>query len=169
MSARIAAGILTRTNQAISSPDLIIKRGARTLYAYVGGNPLSYVDPLGLAGYWDRVSDNFTSTNSAIPGMGFLLPTGVGLATARYTAEATGGITFLGAASFYGTSQFGGALIFASLNSVVNTGAVGGAFQFGNLLGSMVNAIPVDSSGTVRDAISDLMFNAIQPTVSQCK
>lgn len=88
-----------------------------------------------------------------IPGIG-LLPTGVGLATAGITANAIGSITFIGALGFYGTSQFGGALLFAGVTSLTNVVAVGGVFQFGILVGSMINAIPTGCGRTVVDSVT---------------
>jgi uncharacterized protein RhaS with RHS repeats len=135
-----------------STPDL-------NTYSYARNNPLSYIDPLGLyswSEYWQNVVQNYTETNNAIPGSGTLLPTGVGIATAGTTARSIGGITFWGALEFAGTSRFGGALLFAGLNSGVNTLAVGGAWQFGILVGSLINAIPTGSCTTVRDTVQNL-------------
>lgn len=112
-----------------------------------------------LSTYAQNVSSNFTQTNTAFQTGIFLLPSGVGLATAGTTAQSTGGITLLGTLPFWGTSQFGGALLFAGINTIINTAAVGGALQFGILAGSMINQIPINSSGgTVQSGISSLLF-----------
>src|SRR6266481_97434 len=147
------------TGRYLQSDPIGLAGGSYSTYSYVNNNPISLVDPLG-TGYLQNVAANFTQTNNAIPGMGLLLPTGVGLATSGITATATGGITFLGAFSFYGTSQFGGALLFAGLNSGINSAAVGGALQFGILVGSLINSIPTNSCGaTVRDSVSNFLSN----------
>lgn len=143
---------------------------------------MSKVDPLGLVGtdgsgsggqanqscgcsqssnsYLQNVANNFNANNdfiNSIPSEG-ALRFGIGIASAGFTARAIGSITLLQAAGYLGTGNFGGAALFAGITTVVNTAAVTGAFQFGNLAGSMINAIPTGQcGGTLRDSISNLL------------
>jgi RHS repeat-associated protein len=137
------------------SKDPILFDGGVNLYEHTFNDPINFLDVNGAQGYWANVAQNFNTTNAAVPGRG-LLPTGVGLATAGITANSIGGITVVGALGFYGTSQFGGALLFAGFTSTVNVLAVGGVWQFGILVGSMVNAIPTGCGRTVRDSVTDV-------------
>ncbi len=128
--------------------------GDANLYGYVLNDPVNLIDPTGLTTFTERLAQNFSDTNSAVPGLA--VPAVVTLATVGVTAKTIGGITFIQASGFVGTGKVGGALFFAAITSATNFVAISGAFEFGVLLGSAINAIQIDSCGnTVRDAGAD--------------
>lgn len=104
-------------------------------------------------GYWDRVARNFAETNDLIPDS---LHQVSNLATGSVTARAFGLNTWLdvlSAARVGAPTNFlvGGALT----NSAVHGTIMYGWFQAGNLVGSMINSIPLGSNGyTVRTGVS---------------
>jgi RHS repeat-associated protein len=141
-------------------------RDAGVLYAgpATGATEKGRIDGVGTkdVGFLDRVADNFNTTNNSIPGMHFLLPTGVGLATTSVTARYINGMTFFDAvAAYIETGQIVRPLTIWSATATLNTLLVGGALQVGNLVGSVINSIPTGSNMTIRDRGSDLLLRVL--------
>lgn len=84
--------------------------------------------------------NNFLVTNSMLPGIAF--PTGAGLLTAKYVADATGGMTFLTAIklSFRNPLFLLGNIRVALLISALNALIMGFVFELGILVGSAIGA-----------------------------
>jgi RHS repeat-associated protein len=67
---------------------ILFAGGQANLFAYVGSDPINFIDPSGLCTYWQRVARNFKETNQAIPGL--LAPAGLGLLTGGAVGNALG-------------------------------------------------------------------------------
>jgi RHS repeat-associated protein len=145
-------------------PDPLGLYGGLSRYAYVLGDPLSFVDPSGLKGasgsdggqgkqpsgpttdfgfssvYWSRVMENYNQTPeilpwwTSLPGLNPLTPFTTGA-----VADAVGGLTFGQAEAYRGTKLIGHARLAAGVTSVVNGTLVMGALHTGMLAVSMVS------------------------------
>ncbi|WP_431264066.1 RHS repeat-associated core domain-containing protein [Roseateles chitinivorans] len=136
--------------------------GQSSAYAYVGGNPLSYVDPTGLSvasmvsdltggcssnSFVEDVVNNFVDVEERTS----LLQIGTSLALGGQFAKTFGGMTILGAAGgLYGELRSGftmtgigsrtflQAAVTTTVTTAVNTVLIKGAFDAGILVGSIL-------------------------------
>ena len=140
------------------------------LYGYVLGDPVNFVDPLGLE-YWENVWENFQATNEALPGP--LAPTGLTFLTSQATAVEVGGVTFL---EWLRAGLRGATLDAANLTALETAIAVGAtwltnyvfvsvSWEGGVFVGSMISAIPVYGScdETITDWWVDFWWNLFHP------
>ena len=139
-------------------------------YAYVGNNPINWIDPIGLE-YWSNVWRNFQTSNEVAPGI--LAPAGLGFVTGGSTAETLGTTTLLSWArsGFAGTTL--GSASFTSLETGILAGATslynfaftGVAWETGLATGSLFSAIPVyGTDETITDWWTNYWWNLLNPT-----
>ncbi|MCX5868618.1 MAG: RHS domain-containing protein [Proteobacteria bacterium] len=128
---------------------LIVEGADVDLYGYALNNPIIWIDRLGLMcekSYWQRVWENFKTTNSAVPGL--LAPAGLGLYSSGYVSSALGSVTLgqWAAGGFQGVSMGGATFtgletgIVAGGTWVVNFALMGTAWEAGAAAGSLINA-----------------------------
>jgi RHS repeat-associated protein len=141
-----------RVGRFISEDPIGFDGGDVNLYAYVGGNPVTEIDPEGLCGttsYLNNVWSNFKVTNTEIPGL--LAPTGLSIITAGKTAEVLGTITVLPwiSSGFSGATLSGATFtatetaVLVGATAVTNSVLVGTAWEIGAFAGSLISAVPV--------------------------
>jgi len=131
---------------------------------YTLDNPVNETDPLGLKckkGYWERVGENFTTTNKAIPGL--FAPPLMGVITGGKMAEGLGTTTF----ARWGLSGFRGATLSGATFTGAETGILAGATAAINFVGV---AVAWETGVTVGSMISAaIMPCEEEPTPCECE